>query len=482
MDSSQRHNALSFLTGAAFLLAFFVAAGGLFLKYHLDNAREFSLDTLKAHTGIDFNVESVKTEGLRSLALEGVSLSLPLSESDKLFAHIERIHFALSIPAMIQGHISVGDAVLEGALVTLKQAEERKSSKITEAKLFNLADILEKLPFQKLVGNECAFEVMQGDRNLVSFEDISFSLVNDSAKEALLLTLATALVTPEEKGSIRAKGQVQLPGLVNGEISFDGINSLLARHFVDLPDGVEGALSGSVHLSGDTDQALLFDTKIDLKQIALPQLPLTLDPLEGQFHSIVQWLIAAKEIQLLRSQLESNLLCLDLNGRIDLASDEPELAINARAQQLPYSAVLAEYLPRTLNRIGKPEIELGGEAELQITLSGPLRAPLLFAEAFIPEIRASLSPSNKQYPECAIEIEQVRASWDSESKEPSVFALVTGGNIKAAAFGFEVERLSGALSLKEQKIRLHPFTARLSEKICQEVLSMIWQARQANLM
>ena len=248
MDSSQRHNALSFFTGAAFLLAFFVAAGGLFLKYHLDNAREFSLDTLKAHTGIDFNVESVKTEGLRSLALEGVSLSLPLSESDKLFAHIERIHFALSIPAMIQGHISVGDAVLEGALVTLKQAEERKSSKITEAKLFNLADMLEKLPFQKLVGNECAFEVMQGDRNLVSFEDISFSLVNDSAKEALLLTLATALVTPEEKGSIRAKGQVQLPGLVNGEISFDGINSLLARHFVDLPDGVVGALSGGVHL------------------------------------------------------------------------------------------------------------------------------------------------------------------------------------------------------------------------------------------
>lgn len=464
MHFKQRHNAISFLIVATFILSFITAAGAVFLKYHLQNAREHSLQTIKAHTGIDFNVTSVETEGLRSLTLSELSLLLPLGDNDKLHMRAQSVKLALSIPAMIRGKISVGDAVLEGVKLVYFKGSSSQQPKPQKKPFLLPPDLLERLPFQRLSGSDCSLEIRQDDKSILSFDSISFSLTNDSGKGALLVALETAFSVGASAGKIKVAGDLQLPGHVRGEVHFDGINGALLRHFTPVPDGLDGALEGNVSFSGDTEKSLLVETTLDISRFTFPDLPAAFSSINGALRSVIQWSSADKQLRVLSGDLSTDLLNLKGQGVIDFSADSPQVQASVTGENLPLSAILAEYLPKTLNRLGKPVIHLSGNEYIVCQVTGALEHPSIKVEAAVPEITLALQPSNKEIPEVAFRLQQIRASWDSVSAVPELSALVSDGSIKAAKAGFEATQVSGVISLHGKTISLQPFSALLAEK------------------
>ena len=64
---------------AVFVFAGMVCAvGALLFKYRLEDARAFSMDTVREYVGIDFSFDDLRTEGLRTLEVTGLRLSFPL--------------------------------------------------------------------------------------------------------------------------------------------------------------------------------------------------------------------------------------------------------------------------------------------------------------------------------------------------------------------------------------------------------------------
>jgi len=113
---------------AAFVLAGIVCATGvLLLKYRLEDARAFSMNTVREYIGIDFTFEDLQTQGLRTLDVTGLQMSLPLPGLGRGTLNVAALRLRLSLPELLQGRVAVGEVDIRGArlLLELEPVEKR---------------------------------------------------------------------------------------------------------------------------------------------------------------------------------------------------------------------------------------------------------------------------------------------------------------------------------------------------------------------
>ncbi|HOC67387.1 MAG TPA: AsmA-like C-terminal region-containing protein [Candidatus Hydrogenedentes bacterium] len=444
---------------AAFVLAGIVCATGvLLLKYRLEDARAFSMNTVREYIGIDFTFEDLQTQGLRTLDVTGLQMSLPLPGLGRGTLNVAALRLRLSLPELLQGRVAVGEVDIRGArlLLELEPVEKRGGGAGT-------ASILTRLPQLALKGAECFIEVRtKALPQPVLVQDLSFTVTNQPGDASLSGTIQAALSYEDANVDLSLSGRYQKEGNFDVNVAVNGLTQDSISPFVSLPEGFEGALNGTMHAWGNPEQQVTADLTVEADGLTCPGLPVPLEKDAASLNGLVQWNAGEGLLFVRDCKARTSLAAITLGGTLDVSKKPLEMALTAVINELAVEDLIPKLLPPSLGAAGKFDVKLPETVEVRLSASGAAPKPVLSARLLIPRADIAFNPENKKLPAGSLTLTQGDFLWKEFNGLPTGSATLSGGKITSKTYGMEAQDVLGTLVMDGSGISVRPLNAIIS--------------------
>ncbi len=463
-------NQRRFLLPATLLLLLLLAAacavGALFLKYRMEHVRSFSASAVRARVGMDFGIEALHTEGLRTLRADGLRMAMPVPGLGHVALSVDTLQVTLSLPDLIFGQAVAGRAsVTGGRLVVEADARTDTRTELPRTGAIRPERLLAALPALAVVGNDCVVEWHASpDTPPVVFEDISFDFSNRTDTRETSLALTAVPKTGEDTGALSIAASYRLPDMLDITVALDDITTAHLAPFMEVPASLEGHVSGRVHAFGMLENKVVTEATVTVRDATIPGVPEDFERLGGEIRALVQWDAVANRLALLQGTVTTDYFEVTARGDLDLSQQPVVLDATATVGAVAFEELMVALLPEELNRHGTLEVDVAPGAEATVRAWGPLDDLETEAHCFVPSMTLAFAPSDTTMPKGSARIEKARFIWDDFSKMPRGTANVVDGGVHAEAFNVSVDALAGVVVLDDAGVSLRPITARADGK------------------
>lgn len=435
------------------------AVGALLFKYRLEDARAFSMDTVREYVGIDFSFDDLRTEGLRTLEVTGLRLSFPLPGLGKGTLNITMLQLRLSPAELLRGRVAVGEADIQGARLLLELDPVEKHVENAAP----VGTLLTKLPHLVLKGTECVVEIRSGTLQYpVMVRDLAFLLANQPGEASLSGNIRASLAYEEANADIALQGKYLTGGGFDVNLAVDGLTQDGLTPFINLPKGVKGAMRCTVHAWGAPEQQVTADVLVDAEGVTYPGLPVPVENSDASINGLAQWNAGESVLVIRDCKAQTSLAEVILGGTFDLRKKPAQMELTAAITGLAVEDLVPKLLPESLNAAGKLKVALPENMEVHLAASGPVDKPDLSARLLIPRAEIAFAPANKKLPGGNLVLTQGDFLLNDFSGLPAGSATLSGGKVTSKTYGMEAEDVLGTLVLDGSRISISPLTAMIS--------------------
>ena len=449
---------------AAFVCAGVLCAlGALFLKSRLDEAHTLTMNALRNRIGVEFNFDTLRTEGLRTLHITNVHVAAPIPGLGKASVDVEALRLRFSISDILRGQVVVSEVAVQGghAVLEMTSRGERQSLSSVPREPFTFPVHLPKIT---LLGNDCSMEVrLAGLEQPMLVQNLQFEL--SSLPEAPLLSgnLEALLSYKEETTGIALSGHYK-PDSFEGQAEIARISADAVRHFAALPEGLSGETALSVHAWGNPAQRAHAEIKITAAHLNYPGLPVPIEDMDASIAALLRWDGDSRRLDVVEGTVLTPLARIAMRGGMDFQPSPPVLDLSAVITDIPVESLLPQFMPEAVAKLGKVEVAFPEHAEAQLAISGALSKPEINARLLVPALNIAFNPADKQLPKASLQLAGGDFTWKNFAGVPEGTINISDGSVASAAFGVDATGLAGTVTLDKAGIALRPFVASISGK------------------
>lgn len=436
--------------------------GVLFLKYRIEHARSFSINTVKARLGLDFTFEALHTKGLRSLHITGVHASMPFGAQTQAVLDLDSCQVHLSLVDLLRGRFIAAEIAVNGARLKLDGLSLSPSD---TDKNKNTLFSLDMLPSFSVVGERCAVE-LHFDRldAPVIVELPAFELSGQSGGGLLSGQIQALVRHKTEEVALQLTGHYNPGSSLDAEVNLKNFDIASLRPHISLPDGLTGLINCTIHAWGNPSQMLLAETSLLVEGLSYEGLPIPIKNEEAALNALLQWDPTHQKLSVRDASLRSKLAGIDAKGSIDFQHSPPLLDFDVHAFDVPVQDVLPELLPPSIQEIGDLKLALDSNARISLAVSGSLQQPSLKADIRVPTAELSFNPKDSNFPKGELTLSGATVTWDNISAKPTGSVTIAKGEIISKAYNMSAQGLAGTLLLTEDTLEVNPLTANISDK------------------
>lgn len=468
--SKPRHLLIPVALVVVLLLTAALSVAALFIKYRIDHARSISAHALQERIGVDFGFDGLHTEGVRSLRVEGLHFNMPVPGIGNVSLTADSLKLAISIADIFKGYSAVGMIEVNGARILIEsdKADNNKKEVGLAKKEFSIDPLVAKIPPIDIRGDNCSV-VYKGkpDKLPLRIENIAFLLSKAAESSEVALSLSAAMPAGESESIIKVEAVYRAPDTIDAILELDSITPAHLEPFVAIPAETKGELAVRAHAYGVVNRQIATEIALDVNNLSVPQLPEELSFLDissARLNSEMELDIATRQLYLFQTTLAMDILNANVQGSINFMQQPAVLNIDAHVDDIPLNRIVSEVAGAKAAQFGEYAVDISPDSDVSIRLRGTLQKPAVEVHASIPEVSASVRPTDKKLPKGNLKIQQVNVCWSDFAKLPAGTANLVDGEIIADEFGIKADKLAGMISFDGETVKLHPLMASISEK------------------
>ncbi len=440
--------------------------GALFLKYRMEHARSFSADAIGAHIGVDFGIDSLTAEGVRTLRVSGLRLAVPVPGLGHAALSVESLQVTLSLPDLLFGRAVAGQAVITGGRLVIEAAQSA-SPRTGQPRtgVVSPERFLAALPSLVVSGSDCVIEwrPFQDGPPLV-LDAIAFEFSNRPDQRETTMHLTGAATVQDTVGAFSVTGVYRLPDVLDVQVDLEDITAAHLRPVVPLPDALDGSVSARVRAYGMLDERVTAEVFTTITDATIPDAPEPFDSVTATVNALLAWDVPAAQAQILRAEALTDVARADARGNLDMAQTPPRMDITATIGDIAFAELLDIFLPAQIRQLGAFELHVSPDAQIRVHAQGATNALETEVHFLAPTLSLAATPTDTSLPNGEVKLEQARFAWNDFSTLPTGAANLVDGAVHAAAFGVSAENLAGLLRLDDEGLSLRPITATVAGK------------------
>ncbi|HDP36085.1 MAG TPA: hypothetical protein ENN29_13375, partial [Candidatus Hydrogenedentes bacterium] len=448
------------------LLAATASVSVLFLKYRMEHARAFSANALRERIGVDFGFDAIETKGLRSLRIKGLRLAMPLPGMGQAALNVDSAQVTLSLTELFRGRAVIGEAEINKARLVIDGTKEIAPRKNNQNRTSRTPEeLLAMLPPVAVYVNNSIIELhITPNTAPVLIEDISLQFSNAPNLSEAQLHLTANSTTEDVFGEFIFEGAYRLPDIIDARVGIQNISAAHLRHFLKMPEGVDGRVSARIHAFGMLKHQITAELEAEVNKVSFPAAPAGMERIGGALNASLQWDAAAQKIRLLDGKANTSLADMDVRGTLDITQSPPVVNATATISNIPAETLFAAYLGDDAARFGELDIALSPDTRITVSAQGAVDSLTTKAAAYAPLLTLAVRPNDKTLPHGNARIEQISVTWDDFSGMPVGTANLVDGTVVAEMLGVAASNIAGTLSFDGDAVSLRPITATISTK------------------
>ncbi|MBX7258959.1 MAG: AsmA-like C-terminal region-containing protein [Candidatus Hydrogenedentes bacterium] len=438
-----------------------LAGAALFAKYKLEGIRGAVLDNAESRIGAQFQVSSVSAFGLRGLEVEGINVTFPTPSGMTVACRVPAAYVYVDLLDLFYGEVSIERVQLDGASITVHRPvdvpwlQRDKSDKTSSP-----SPASPSFPF-RVMGKGCSLTIenVVGESRL-TITDIDFDVSRLADSSSLAATLKGQLEGSPEK-TIHLDLQYASAKDFDIKAACSQINAADVNVFLPANQHIvqDGSVSPSIRLAGRSDETIDLSIDAPFVGVAIRNQPTFMRPATGVASAIGNYDPAEKVLNLSMSSIESDQFAGTLSGKILANERLPILDLTFASSKLPIQDALETLLEGKVERYGKLEYSLDGEASFYLSARGPSDDLTIEARGVAAGGQAKFSPTNSQWPRVSLTFGRLDAAWDSKSRQPVASLAVLDGKVSQQKYDVQAEHIAGALRLNGDVVQVAPLTA-----------------------
>lgn len=424
------------------------------------------MNAIKARVGVDFDFDTLHTEGIRTLRITGLHAAAPAPGLGSVSLDVDSLQIHLSLFSMLRGQFTLGEVHVVGGRLVLEGVTLKKTGgggAVVSSSVPSMP--FKKVPSFSITGEDCAIELHAEALNgPVTVHDLNFSISAQPGGVMLTGQVQAQATYAEQTVDIALSGQYQPGSNFDLLLNANGLTATGIRSFVSLPEGLDAGLGGAVHAWGNPEQQILADLDLQAAGLNYGGLPIPIENETVSLKGLLQWNASQRRLTILNSGVQSSLATLDLKGVLDLQQTPPVMDVSALVYGLPIERLLPSLIPESVQEKGKLEVKPVESPRINLIAKGSLKKPELSASLDIPETAISFQPADKKLPKGSVTLAGATFTLKDFTSLPEGTANIKDGSVVSSLYDIQAENIAGTITLADSEIQVNPVTARISGK------------------
>ncbi len=465
LDSAPSHYSRRTRIGLLVLLAvtMLFAAGALVVKYKLEGLRAVVQQEVESRTGAKLQVGAVVVNGLRGLRVDDAAFTFEPEGGPVIQCAAPAIYIHINITDLLYGQISIERVETDHATIRVGRRADRpwfaapKDSQAHESKLLSEAAF-------RIVGHECSLEVLNvvGDTR-IEVADFGFDVSRLIGSPDITARL-TGKIGPSAGNDVKvdlryASMEDFTLSVRSGSISAEEVNVFLPapQQFIKT-----GTASPNLRVAGYPEGILVVALDAPFEEVTVRGQPDFIRPLRGMVRGMASYDAARHVLTLTTAKAESDQLAGRVEGSVTFDAEGPVFDLRLDATRLPVAEALSYVLKGRADAYGTYDFTPQEPYQIYATLRGKADAPEIAFHGSAGGGQFEFKGNDASMPQVSLQLGGITLAWSSDTPVPAGSFTVSDGTLTHAATGLKAEKVSGALTVENNRITIDPLNAELT--------------------